>query len=141
MFPTKIQAKAAATPKNPTTTTEPPQQTQPTSQNQKTQPRSSSSSSPTNAVTPEYLDFVKRELSKCTGENALGKNKIQSKLDGLQQPEESQLRRQAEASLKKRNIPTFEVWKAAQGGSGTGGESRPSESEQGKGSNGQGQSI
>lgn len=110
VFPKKTQSA----PQQPTLTTKPPEQTQ----DQTTQPPSSSSS---NKVTPEYLDFVKKELKKITGEKALNDEKIEQKLAGLQYPKSYQLRKNSEESLKIRGIPTFKVWKTAQSGAGGGG--------------------
>jgi hypothetical protein len=110
VFPKKVQP--AAPPPEPTAKpTTNPEQTQTQIQDENTRPSS-------NTVTPEYLDFVKKELKKITGSLALDQDKIEQKLAGLRFPSKDQKRKNAEESLRIRGVPTFKVWKSAQGGAG-----------------------
>jgi hypothetical protein len=63
---------------------------------------------------------VKKALQKVTGDNAVAPEKIEEHLKNLVKPDGSVSRKESEKSLKKRKIPLFEQWKAAQGSGGQG---------------------
>ena len=64
-----------------------------------------------------------KELNKCTGENAVTKERAEEHKANLKKKSSSESRQNTELSLKKRKIMPFKDWKAAQGGGGQGGES------------------
>ena len=71
-------------------------------------------------MTPEYIDYVVKELAKCTGEDAVSKERIEDHKAKLRKKPSSQSRQNTEQSLKKRKIMLFKDWQAAQGGGGQG---------------------
>jgi hypothetical protein len=96
---------------------QPPPVEKPTSRTRDPEQTSSSSTD----VTPEYINYVMKELAKCTGENAVSKERAEEHKANLRKKASSSSRKITEQSLNNRKIMLFDDWKAAQGSGGQGG--------------------